>query len=129
MYKASSIGLFLITLFSLGCETKYDLKNTEWLTIRFTIDSVNYVTNADKKVYLGFNPSTKLHMQFLDTLALAFVENRAIDTSVYKVIKDTLFYIQGSRHDTSIILKLTCDSLIEHRLAGVVTHSARFNTH
>jgi hypothetical protein len=126
MFKTASIGLFLFTLFLSGCDTRYDLKNTEWLTIKFTIDSSNYLTEFDKKIYLSFDTSTKLHIKFLDTLALIFVENRPIDTSIYNINKDTLFFIQGARRDTSIILKLTSDSLIEHRLAGVVTHNARF---
>jgi hypothetical protein len=126
MFKASSIGLLLFILFLFGCDTKYDLKNTEWLTVKFTIDSSNYLTEIDKKIYLSFDTTTKLHIKFFDTLALTFVENGQIDTTIYKINKDTLFYIQGSRRDTSIILRLTSDSLIEHRLAGAVTHNVRF---
>lgn len=126
MFKASSFGLLLIIVFSLGCNTKYDLKNTEWQTVRFTIDSTNYLKEFEKKIILDFNSTKKLHTRFFDSLALAFVENGPIDTTIYRINKDTLFYIQGSGRDTSIILKLTNDSLIEHRVAGVVIHNAKF---
>jgi hypothetical protein len=128
MYKIAIIALFSI-LFLSSCGTKYNLKNTEWLTVKFTIDSSNYLTEFDKKIYLTFDTSVKLRIKFLDTLALTFVEGRLIDTSIYNVKDDTLFFIQDSRRDTSIILKLTNDSLIEQRLAGIVTHNLRFEPH
>jgi len=101
------------------------LKDTEWLTIKFSIDSSNYLSELDKKTYLAFDTSTKLHVKFLDSLAITFVEGASIDTSVYSTKKDTIYFIQRPRRDTSIILKLSGDSLIEHRLAGVTTYSIR----
>src|SRR5258707_8034051 len=112
MFKTIIIVLFILS----SCGTHYDLKNTEWLTVKFSIDSNNRLTDFDKSIYLAFDTSTKLHAKFLDTIALIFVERSKIDTSFYKIKKDTLFFIQGSRRDTSIIMKLTHDSLIEHRL-------------
>lgn len=108
-----------------SCKTHYDLKNTEWLTVKFSIDSTNYLSEFEKKIYSSFNKSTKLHAKFSDTLVLHFVEGSPIDTSIYKIKEDTLYFIQGQLRDTTIILKLTEDSLIIRRLAGVTTYSVR----
>ncbi len=125
MFKTASINFLLFVLISYGCNTKHNLKNTEWLTVKFTIDSVNYLSELDKNAYLDFDTSTKLYAKFLDSLALIYVEGSLVDTSNYVIKNDTLFFIQGNRRDTSIILKLTSDSMIEHRLAGVRTYSIK----
>ena len=75
----------------------------------------------------ALTPPLNYTQNFTDTLVLSFVEGLSIDTSVYKVKDDTLFFVQGSRRDTSLILKLSKDSLIEQRLAGVRTYSIRVN--
>jgi hypothetical protein len=117
--------LSIIIIITSSCNKHNKLKGTEWLVVRFSIDSSNYLTDLDKKAYLSFDRSTKLHIKFLDSLAFSFVEGAAVDTSIYEVKKDTLFFIQGPRKDTTIILKLTNDSLVDQRLAGVKTYSIR----
>lgn len=114
-------------LFVTSCSSRFDLNNSKWRTVKFSIDSSNYLSELDKSVYLSFDTSTKLYAKFTDTLVLTFVEGATIDTSVYKVKDDTLFFIQGSRRDTSLIIQLSNDSLIEQRLAGVRTYSIRVN--
>ena len=125
MFKIIGTALLSITVVVSSCDKKYNLKGTEWLTVRFSVDSSNYLPEFEKNAYLSFDTSTKLHTKFSDSLIFAFVEGKTVDTSIYKIRKDTLFYIQGSLRDTAIILKLTSDSLIEQRLAGVKTYSIR----
>ncbi len=125
MNKKYKIGFFFFIFFAISCKAKHNLKNTEWLTVKFTIDSVNYLSELDKNVYLNFDTSTKLYAKFLDTIALIYLEGALVDTSNYTIINDTLFFIQGDLRDTSIILKLTRDSFIHQRLAGAKTYSVR----
>jgi hypothetical protein len=109
-----------------GCSRQHHLNGSEWLTVKFSIDSSNYLSELDKSVYSNFDTSKKLYIKFTDSLAFAFVEGAPVDTSIYKLNNDTLYFIHDSYKDTSIILKLTKDSLIEQRLAGVKTYSIRF---
>ena len=102
------------------------LANTKWLTTKFTIDSLNYLNDIEKKVYSDFDPSIKLYLDLSDTLAITYVEGRSIDTSSYQVRDDTLFFIHKINYrDTSIIVKLSKDCLITQRLAGVKTYSVK----
>jgi hypothetical protein len=125
----SLIGLVCLLSIFKSCIRKYDLRDTKWLTVKFTIDSLNYLTDFEKAAYSTFDTSTKLYSEFYDNRRLTFVEGHGIDTSQYKIARDTLFTIQDTRRDTSIILKLTMDSLIEQRLAGVKAYSIRFQQH
>lgn len=125
--KTIKLGLFTFPLLVAGCNNSHKIKNTEWLTTKFVIDSPNYLSEIEKKVYLNFNSSRRLHVKFSDSLLFAFVERLPVDTSIFKQIKDTLFVIHEEKYrDTSIILKLTKDSLIEQRLAGVKIYSVRY---
>lgn len=127
MLKFYRILVSACILFVTSCSSRFDLTNSKWRAVKFSVESSNYLSELDKSVYLSFDTSTKLYAKFTDTLVLTFVEGAAIDTSVYKVKNDTLFFIQGSRRDTSLILKISKDSLIEQRLAGVRTYSIRVN--
>lgn len=125
MFKTISTTLLSSIIIISSCGKYNNLKNTEWLIVGFSVDSSNYLTELDRNAYISFDKSTKLHIKFFDSLALAFVEGASVDTSIYKIRKDTLYFIQGPRRDTSIILKLTSDSLIEQRIAGVKTYCIR----
>jgi hypothetical protein len=120
------LGLFASAILSAGCKTDYNLEGSKWQTVKFVIDSSNYLTENDKNVYSGFDTTTKLYVKFSDSLMYAYVDGSPIDTSAYKIVSDTLFTIhKGIYRDTSLILNLSKDSLIEQRLAGVKTYSVR----
>jgi len=119
------VKLLAVLLFVTACDTQHILNGSEWKTAKFSIDRNNYLSDLEKAVYLSFDSSRKLQVKFGDSLAFIFVEGAVVDTSKYKVQSDTLFFTKGSYRDTSIIIKLTKDSLIEQRLAGVKTYSVR----
>lgn len=119
------VVIFIFLFFS--CKNNQNrLSNTKWLTVKFTVDSNNYLTVREKGVPAEFDTSIKLYSDFSDTSVFTYVEGKEIDTSSYKVRNDTLFFIHnGSYRDTNIILKLTSDSLITRRLAGSTGYAIR----
>lgn len=127
MFTTNRLLIIILALGLSSCASKYNLTNSKWRAVKFAIDSSNYLSELDRSVYSGFDTSTKLYQEFSDTLVFTFVEGAPVDTSIYRVKDDTLFYIQGSLRDTSLIRKLSKDSLIEQRLGGVKTYSIRVN--
>lgn len=115
---------FLSFLFLSGCGRHANLENSEWITIKFSVDETR-LSAFERVAYNGVHTPDNLHIEFTDSLALAFVEGAPIDTSIYERRKDTVFYIHGNKRDTSLILKLTTDSLIEQSLSGIRTYSIR----
>ena len=117
----------LAILFLFDCRSKQNrLTNTRWQTVKFEIDTINYLKDFEKKLYSNFDTSTKLFQLLGDSLAVTYVEGKIPDTCTYKITGDTLFYFyKDVLRDTTIIIKLSSDSLITHRLAGVKTYSVK----
>ena len=84
------------SLLLVSCKNPYNLKDTKWLTVKFEIDSKNYLSDLERNVLSNFDTSIKLHMNYTDSLALAFVEGRKVDTSVYKIKDYTLYHTQST---------------------------------
>lgn len=127
MVKLINFTFLILVFFSLlKCGEKgREIDNTKWRVVKFEIDSVNYITAVEKNVYFNFKDSTNLEAHFQNGLAYFFVDGVCLDTSSYKLNEDTIFYQKGNLKDTNLILKLSRDSLIEKRLARVISHSIR----
>jgi hypothetical protein len=117
--------IFTLLLISSCSDKQINLTNTKWRVKKFSIDERNYLTPLEVQAYNQFNEfsdSLKLYQDFNGSLVLTYVQGGDIDTSNYLIRNDTLFFIDKiNRRDTDIIIKLSNDSLITHRLAGVTT--------
>lgn len=125
MNKLFRLLIFSTGLTLLSCRHEYSLKNIKWRLTKFIVDSSNYLSQFEKNVYTSFDTSTNLVSEFGDSIVLTYVIGRVPDTSNYYLHGDSLFYVQGQRRDTTIIVKLSRDSLVDRRLAGVTAYRRR----
>lgn len=121
---------WVLILLIFSCSNKQiNLRNTKWQLKKLTIDDRNNLKPFEIKAinqYIQYIDTLKMYTEFKDTSVFVYVENSEIDTSSYKIVNDTLFYLhRDNLNDTDIIVKISGDNLIMRSLSGSRTYSVR----
>jgi hypothetical protein len=108
-----------------SCTSKeYSLEDTTWDVVSLTLDSTSRLNEREKEGFNLFITTTKIREHFFNDTCYVSINGEVYDTTKYRINKDTLFF-ETFPFDTSIIIKLSKDSLITHSLQGINSRSFR----